>query len=136
MRTPLALILSLASLLAVPAHAQLSQDQYQAEKKRISAAYKADRKACGAMEKQARKVCETDLKARRKVARAELDASVNSGGRAQNKLHKTQAKATLDVALQKCKALDGAHERQCKRDARAAHDLSTTGPSAPRERRS
>ena len=53
--------------------ADMTRDQYKAQKDQIEATYKADKKSCDAMKDNAKDVCNKEAKGKENVAKAELE---------------------------------------------------------------
>ena len=108
-----------ASALNTP-HA-MSKTDYKASKDQISAKYKDDKAACKAQSGNAKDICMEEAKGREKVAKAELEAKYEPSVNHDRDLRMAKAKATYDVAKEKCDDQTGNAKDVCRKEAKASY---------------
>ena len=108
-----------ASLLPISAtFAQtISKGDYKTSKTRISADYKSDKAACNSQAGNAKDICIEEAKAKERIARAELEYSYT--GKAADRTNVLVAKATYEVAKERCDDLAGNAKDVCRQEAKA-----------------
>lgn len=108
-------------LLGTSAMAQpMSSTDFSAGETRIKSDYKVDKKACDALAGNAKDVCVAGAKGKEEVALAELDNSYKPTQKTQYNVSVAKAKATYDVAKEKCDDLSGNPKDVCEKEAKAA----------------
>jgi hypothetical protein len=114
--------IAIASLLALPLAqaANLSKEDYNAGKDRISATYKSDKAACDGLSGNAKDVCVEEAKGKEKIAKAELEYSYTGKANDQTKLQKARAEAAYAVAKEKCDDKAGNDKDVCVKEAKSA----------------
>lgn len=114
--------LVVTALLSIPAAygATMAKADYTLGKTRISADYKADKAACGSLAGNAKDICVEEAKGKEKVARAELEYGYTGKPADQTKVLVAKAKATYEVAKEKCDDLAGNAKSVCVKEAKAA----------------
>jgi hypothetical protein len=100
--------------------AEMSKDDYNAGKARLSAQYKSARAGCDAYAGNARQVCVADAKGKEDVDRAELEAAYKPGNKARYNVRVAKADAAHSVARQKCDDKAGNVKDVCLKEAKAA----------------
>jgi len=105
---------------------------YRAEKDRIEADYKAAKEKCKALTANAKDVCKAEAKGQEKVAKAELEAKRKGTPHSQYEVSVAKAKATYDVAKEKCDDMSGKEKSACKKQAKADEEKSLAEAKANR----
>jgi hypothetical protein len=100
--------------------ANMSKDQYKAEKDGISAAYKSDKDNCKSMSGNAKDICMAEASGKEKVAKAELEANYKPSDKARRKVRDEKVEANYKVAMGKCNDKGGNLKDVCVKEAEAA----------------
>ena len=98
----------------------MSDDQFNASKRKSTAEYEGAKAACADLSGNARKICLTDASGKREVAAAELMSRFKPSDDASYKLRVTQADADYALATQKCEDRAGNVKDVCMKVARAS----------------
>ena len=121
--TPSLMAMLVASLFAGSSFA-LTKNEYEVEKDRIEAAYKSAKAQCDKLSGNAEDICEEEAKGKRNIARAELEQQREPSDKNARAVELAKAKATYEVAEERCDDLQGEAEDRCEREARAAYDAA------------
>ncbi len=114
--------LLVATVLLLPAAqaATMSKGEYKVDKARISEEYKTEKAACGSQAGNAKDICVEEAKGKEKVARAALEFRYSGKSKDQTKVLVAKAKATYEVAKQRCDDKAGNEKDVCVKEAKAA----------------
>jgi hypothetical protein len=109
------------SLLPISAtYAQtISKGDYKTSKTRLSADYKSDKAACNSQAGNAKDICIEEAKAKERIARAELEYSYTGKAADRTNVLVAKAKATYEVAKERCDDLAGNAKDVCRQEAKA-----------------
>lgn len=110
--------------LAMAKEPPLTQQRFEALKKRIEAQHDADRRACRRFEGARRDVCEAQAKGKEDAAKAKLEARYKGTPDAILQAKEVTAEANYKVARKKCSALKGKAEDRCVDAAKAAREAA------------
>ena len=121
--TPSLMAMLAASLFAGSSFA-LTKNEYKVENERIEAAYKSAKAQCDKLSGNAEDICEEEAKGKRNIARAELEQQREPSDKNARAVELAKAKATYEVAEERCDDLQGEAEDRCEREARAAYDAA------------
>lgn len=112
--------------------ADVSKDEYKAEKQRIEKDAKAAKGKCKDMKGNAKDICMAEARGQEKVAKAELE--LKEKDTAKNRYNVAAAKADMEygVAKEKCDDMKGKEKSQCHKDAKAARDDTKKKANAER----
>ena len=102
----------------------LTSAEYSAARDRINADYKAAKAQCDKLKGNAEDICEEEAKGKRNIARAELEQQREPSDKNARAVELAKAKATYEVAEERCDDLQGEAEDRCEREARAAYDAA------------
>lgn len=119
-----ALILALAAGTFAGSSLALTSAEYSAARDRINADYKAAKAQCDKLKGNAEDICEEEAKGKRNIARAELEQQREPSDKNARAVELAEAKATYEVAEERCDDLQGEAEDRCEREARAAYDAA------------
>lgn len=100
--------------------ANMSKDQYKAEKDGISATYKSDQENCKSMSGNAKDICMAEASGKEKVAKAELEANYKPSSKARLKVREEKVEADYKIALEKCDDKGGNLKDVCVKEAEAS----------------
>ena len=75
--------------------ANMSKDEYKAEKDSIAAAYKSDKDSCKSMSGNAKDICMAEASGKEKVAKAELEANYKPSKKAHRKVRERKSGSRL-----------------------------------------
>lgn len=98
----------------------MSEDQFNASKRRSTAEYESAKVACADLSGNARKICLTDASGKREVAAAELRSRFKPSDDASYKLRVAKADADYALATQRCDDTAGNVKDVCQKVARAS----------------
>ena len=114
-------LLCMSLLAASATQAQnMSKPDYKAGKTRISDTYKTDKAECKKLSDNAQDICKEEAKGKEKVARAELEFGYSGKAADANKVLVVKAKATHEVAQEKCDDFAGNAKNVCRQEAKSA----------------
>ena len=102
------------------ASAPLTKDSYAEARKSADAQYKVDREVCSSRSGNAKDICVAEAKGRNDIARAEAAVAYEDTPATRENLRVARARATHDVALEKCDDLAGNPKEVCIKEAKAA----------------
>jgi len=98
----------------------LTKDGYAEARRSADAQYKVDREACSSRSGNAKEICIAEAKGRNDIARAEAAVAYENTPVTRENLRVARARATHDVALEKCDDLAGNPKEVCVKEAKAA----------------
>jgi hypothetical protein len=97
----------------------ISKPEFTSGKTRISADYAAAKAACKSHAGNARDICMEEAKGKEKVARAELQYAYTAKPGDLTKAEEAKAKATYEVAKERCDDLAGNDKSVCVKEAKS-----------------
>jgi hypothetical protein len=100
--------------------ANMSKDQYKAEKESIAVAYKSDKNNCKSMSGNAKDICMAEASGKEKVAKADLEANYKPSDKARREAREEKVEAAYKVAMEKCDDQGGNLKEVCVKEAKAA----------------
>lgn len=118
--TTLSTALTLALCLTAQA-ANLTKEEYKAEKSKISMQLKAAKIACEPLKSNAKDICREEAKGVEKVALAELETRYEPSTKHTYQLAVAKADAEYDVAKEKCDDQAGNAKDVCRKEAKSVH---------------
>jgi len=98
----------------------ISKDAYDTVVKNADMQYKTDKDACASRSGNAKDICVAEAKGRNDIARAEAAVAYEDTPATRENLRVARARATHDVALEKCDDLAGNPKEVCIKEAKAA----------------
>ena len=105
---------------APTAPASLTKDRYAEARKNADARYKLDREACTSLAANAKDICIAEAKGRNDVARAEAAVAYENTPTTRENARVARARASYEVAIEKCDDLAGTPKNVCVQEAKAA----------------
>ena len=110
-----------AGLLACSAASatNLSKEQVDVERDRISASFKADKAACASLAGNRKDICIEEAKGKESVAKADLDFRRTGTDKDRMSLDKAKAEASYAVAMERCDDQAGNAKDVCVKQAKA-----------------
>ncbi|HEU4458083.1 MAG TPA: hypothetical protein VFR90_03070 [Methylibium sp.] len=119
-RSALALVAAALALACGGAFAAtMTRAEYSAQKDRIEADHKVAEAACARQKGNAKEICEEEAEGREEVAKAELEANYTGKPEDRRKLAEIRAKATYEVAEERCDDRSGNAKDVCVAEAKA-----------------
>ena len=98
----------------------ISENDYNTSKNRISAEYKSAKSSCAAFSGNRNDICDAEAKGSKDVALAELDASYKPSREASYQARVTKGEAGYAVALERCDDQSGNAKDVCIKVAKSA----------------
>lgn len=98
----------------------MSNSEYKAAEKNISAGYQSDKTNCGSFVDNAKDVCMAEAKGREKVAHAELNEGYKPSNNTRYDVRIAKAEANYAVAKEKCDDQIGNVKGICVKEAKSA----------------
>jgi hypothetical protein len=114
----------------LPPKRAMTRAEYSSEKDSIEANYKTAKANCSSLTGNAKSVCHVEAKSDEKVKLADLEAKYKATPSADKDARIEKAKATYEVAKQKCDDLKGADKSTCKSTAKADEDRAIADAKA------
>lgn len=100
--------------------ANMSKEQYKAEKDAISATYESDKNNCQSMSGNAKDICMAEASGKEKIAKSELEANYKPSSKARQKAREERVEANYKIALEKCDDKGGNLKDVCVKEAEAS----------------
>ena len=97
----------------------MSKNTYTMAKENADAQYKIDKDACSPLSGNAKDICAAEAKGKYNVAEAQAEATYKNTPRTRENARVAHAKATYDVAIEKCDDLAGNAKDVCVKEAKA-----------------
>jgi len=114
----------------LPPKRTMTRAEYTSQKDAIEADYKSAKANCTSMAGNAKSVCHVEAKSDEKSKLADLEATYKGTPSADKDAKVAKAKATYEVAKQKCDDLTGADKSTCKSTAKADEDRAIADAKA------
>ena len=98
----------------------MTKEELKSEKAKIAVTYKAAKAACASLTANAKDICQEEAKGNDKIAYAELAMRNEPTKKHQYDVTMAKAKASYEIAKEKCDDMAGNAQDVCKKEATAA----------------